>query len=176
MSVVAIADGDAMVINSEDLLKLSPIVGMAHRKVTAHGTSYGLSEAGYDIRIKQDVSFWTDKFCNPRIQIGDEMVKSGRFTLASTIEEFDMPTNLVGVVHDKSTWARRGLSVFNTVIEPGWKGFLTLELVYHGDDKLFIPAGSGIAQVLFHVISLERAYSGKYMNQEDKPVPARESK
>jgi dCTP deaminase len=70
--------------------------------------------------------------------------------LASAIEEFDMPNNLIGIVHDKSTWARRGLSVFNTVIESGWKGFLTLELVYHGDEELIIPAGAGIAQVMFH--------------------------
>lgn len=162
------------VINSEDLLKLAPIKGMAHRKVTAHGTSYGLSEAGYDIRIKQTVEFARGtRF--PRIVLVDNDPSFGRFALASTIEEFDMPTNLVGIVHDKSTWARRGLSVFNTVIEPGWKGFLTLELVYHGEDDLIIPAGSGIAQVLFHELALERTYTGKYANQPDRPVPARDS-
>ena len=58
-----------------------------------------------------------------------------------------MPRDMVGVVHDKSTWARRGLSVFNTVIEPGWRGKLTLELVYHGGQDLLIPAGSGIYPV-----------------------------
>ncbi len=83
-----------------------------------------------------------------------------------------MPDYLVGVVHDKSTWARRGLSVFNTVLEPGWKGFLTLELVYHGRDRLHIPAGSGIAQVLFHETMDYASYDGKYQNQADKPVGA----
>lgn len=86
-----------------------------------------------------------------------------------------MPDNLVGIVHDKSTWARKGLSVFNTVIEPGWKGFLTLELVYHGSKDLIIPAGSGIAQVIFHELSVDAKYEGKYQNQEDKPVEAKES-
>jgi dCTP deaminase len=62
--------------------------------------------------------------------------------------------------------------VFNTVIEPGWKGFLTLELVYHGQDELHIPAGSGIAQVIFHEISVPAQYEGKYQNQEDRPVEA----
>ena len=161
-----------MVINSEDLLKLSPIVGMSHSKVIAQGTSYGLSEAGYDIRIKQTVEFVKGtRF--PRVVLVNSEASLGRFALASAIEEFNMPTNLVGIVHDKSTWARRGLSVFNTVIEPGWKGFLTLELVYHGEDELVIPAGAGIAQVLFHAITLERAYKGKYQNQEDKPVHAK---
>ena len=163
-----------MVINDVDLVRLSPIVGMVHRKMVAEGTSYGLSEAGYDIRIKQQVKF------RPRdghiSAVVDGMcVPDTRFILASAIEEFDMPTNLVGIVHDKSTWARRGLSVFNTVIEPGWKGFLTLELVYHGDTPLVIPAGAGIAQVLFHELKLERAYKGKYQNQEDKPVEAKPS-
>lgn len=163
-----------MVINDVDLVRLSPIVGMVHRKMVAEGTSYGLSEAGYDIRIKQQVKF------RPRdghisAVVDGVFVPDTRFILASAIEEFDMPTNLVGIVHDKSTWARQGLSVFNTVIEPGWKGFLTLELVYHGNGELVIPAGAGIAQVLFHELKLERAYKGKYQNQEDKPVEAKPS-
>ena len=68
--------------------------------------------------------------------------------------------------------ARRGLSVFNTVIEPGWKGFLTLELVYYGWGILRIPAGAGIAQVLFHWTTDYAAYDGKYMNQPARPVSA----
>ena len=86
-----------------------------------------------------------------------------------------MPTNMLGIVHDKSTWARRGLSVFNTVIEPGWHGFLTLELVYHGNENLLIPAGSGIAQVIFHRTMEEAEYTGKYANQPDRPVHAIDS-
>jgi dCTP deaminase len=96
----------------------------------------------------------------------------GRFVIASAIEEFHMPENLVGVVHDKSTWARQGLSVFNTVIEPGWEGFLTLELVYHGNETLHLPAGAGIAQVLFSKIEQSANYDGKYQGQEDRPVEA----
>jgi len=96
----------------------------------------------------------------------------GRFALASSMEEFDMPVDCMAVVHDKSTWARRGLSVFNTVIEPGWRGFLTLELVYHREEDLIIPAGSGIAQVIFHEIAIQARYDGKYQNQPDQPVPA----
>ena len=83
-----------------------------------------------------------------------------------------MPQSLVAIVHDKSTWARRGLSVFNTVIEPAWKGWLTLELIYHGWKPLRIKAGTGIAQVLFHEIHEPTAYKGKYQNQENKPVSA----
>jgi dCTP deaminase len=85
-----------------------------------------------------------------------------------------MPKDLVGVVHDKSTWARQGLSVFNTVIEPDWDGFLTLELVYHGDGELVIPAGAGIAQILFYALIESASYgNGKYQNQPDQPVEAK---
>ena len=163
-----------MVINGSALLIQKPIKGMIVAKRRAHGVSYGLGEAGYDIRIKQKISFARDKKWNMTAVVDGIYEKQGRFVIASAIEEFNMPDNLVGIVHDKSTWARKGLSVFNTVIEPGWKGFLTLELVYHGDEVLIIPAEAGIAQVVFHETMTPALYTGKYQNQEDKPVPARD--
>ena len=166
-----------MISNQHELLELAPIKNMVGTKQKSNGVSWGLSEAGYDIRIKQDVIFkpaantvatkWMDN--GKHFRVWDY----GRFTLASAIEEFDMPDCLVGIVHDKSTWARQGLSVFNTVIEPGFKGGLTLELVYHGNTELIIPAGSGIAQVLFHKISRPARYEGKYQFQSSDPEPAR---
>ena len=168
-----------MIINGSFLLEAAPIKGMVDHKVLHHGVTYGLGEAGYDIRIKQDIQFKAHQlgrliFITHGIEEIAER-RRGRFALASALEEFDMPNNLTGIVHDKSTWARRGLSVFNTVIEPGWKGYLTLELVYHGEEDLIIPAGAGIAQVIFHENKAPALYKGKYQNQEDKPVSARES-
>lgn len=145
-----------MIVNRTTLITAAPIVSMATDKHKSHGVSYGLTEAGYDLRIAEAVTLHPFK----------------RFSLAYAMEEFAMPTDLVGVVHDKSTWARRGLSVFNTVVEPGWKGFLTLELVYHRWRPLHIPAGAGIAQVLFHWTTDYAAYSGKYQNQPARPVAA----
>ena len=159
------------VINGKTLLAKSPIREMVPHKLKAHGTSYGLVEAGYDIRIKQEIIFRPDMTMGATIEV-DGQLEHGRFTLASAIEEFDMPTDLVGVVHDKSTWARQGLSVFNTVIEPGWKGFLTLELVFHGNKEVVIPAGAGIAQVIFTSLAHEAYYEGKYQHQADMPVPS----
>lgn len=149
-----------MIVNGSDLLKAKPIYAMFPEKQTAHGVSYGLSEAGYDIRIKQELTFH----------------RAQRFHIASAVEKFQMPDDLVAVVHDKSTWARRGLSVFNTVIEPGWNGYLTLELVYHGPGQLVVPANAGIAQCLFHKVTQKAAYSGKYQDQPDEPVAARDSR
>ncbi len=145
-----------MIINGKELYRINPIIGMSDRKHKFSGASWGLSEAGYDIRVKQDLILSPEK----------------RFILASAEEEFDMPDTLVGIVHDKSTHARRGISVFNTVIEPGWKGYLTLEIVYHGDETIHIKRGTGIAQVLFHRVSEPVEYNGKYQNQADRPVDA----
>lgn len=171
-----------MIVNGKTLLELAPIKNMLSSKESNGIVSHGLSEAGYDIRIKQNITF-SRSGDNGEMYVASSTgynsgavvlnaCHEGRFIIASAIEEFDMPPNLVGVVHDKSTWARKGLSVFNTVIEPGWKGFLTLELVYHGDGDLVIPAGSGIAQVIFTKTTDSMLYNGKYQNQEDKPVPA----
>jgi dCTP deaminase len=156
-----------MIINGSDLLQRAPIKDMINEKRREHGVSWGLSEAGYDIRVKQDIEFAAGGLWIDGMWVGD-----GNFTLASAIEKFQMPHNLVGIVHDKSTWARQGLSVFNTVIENGWCGFLTLELVYHGKKTLHIPAGAGIAQVVFHETSRFASYDGKYQNQPDRPVEA----
>lgn len=179
-----------MIRNGTRLLESQPLHPMVPTKIREHGVSWGLSEAGYDIRIKQDVRFvpagceWTPppmrrvKVATKDHVIVDGKVSAGRFTLASSVERFTIPTDLVGIVHDKSTFARKGLSVFNTVCEPGWglkhDCWLTLELVYHGSEVLHIPAGAGIAQVIFHETTNHMDYGdGKYANQPDHPVGAR---
>ena len=129
------------------------------------GTSCGLSPSGYDLRLvlaNDETEHW---------------LAPGEFMLAATLERFHMPLDLIGIVHDKSTWARRGLSCFNTVIEPGWRGFLTLELVNHGQNTIHLHAGQGIAQVVFQLLDAptELPYpdDGKYQDQQYGPVGAR---
>jgi dCTP deaminase len=146
-----------MVINQNDLCKAQPIYMMSYSKHRKHGVSYGLGEAGYDIRTAKGLLFHPFR----------------RFRLSYSMEKFQMPPNLVGIVHDKSTWARQGLSVFNTVIEPGWEGYLTIEIVYHGYGLLYVPAGAGIAQVLFHEVTQPVKYDGKYQGQEKRIVKSK---
>lgn len=163
-----------MIINGKRLIAAKPLTPLLDHKAKENGVSHGLAEVGYDIRIKQDVNFERREYPSGSHWrcVVDHFIEGEKFCIASTIERFQMPDNLVGVVHDKSTWARKGLSVFNTIIEPSWYGYLTLELVYHGDKDLHIPAGSGIAQVIFHEIAEPAFYHGKYQNQADKPVAA----
>jgi len=165
-----------MIVNRQSLLRAAPLTPMETEKIRYQGTSYGLSEAGYDLRIKQDITFIKDAF-GDRVVVKDpdagEETFFGSFCLASTIEKFQMPDFLVAKIHDKSTWARQALSVFNTIVEPGWHGWLTLELVYHGQSTLHIPAGSGIAQALFDQITDPSSYGeGKYQNAGNFPQPA----
>lgn len=167
-----------MIVNKKQLLRKAPIKDMLDTSKRVFGRSYGLSHAGYDIRLKQSILFIPKGMhafgmsFNEDTVVLDGIPIGGRFTLASAIEEFDMPNDLVGIVHDKSTNARLGISVFNTVIESCWKGFLTLEIVFHGNEPIELPAGTPIAQVIFHSLTECSEYTGKYQGQKDEPTKA----
>lgn len=119
--------------------------------------SYGLGFGSYDVRLDQEL----------RITRHDGMV------LASTFEKFKMPGYMLGIVHDKSSLVRLGLTVQNTLIDPGWRGFLTLELLYHNSGFVRLKKGMPIAQIAFHYVEGGRAYEGKYQDQEEGPQGAR---
>lgn len=163
-----------MIINQHLLLNAAPIKDMLDHKVQASPTSYGLTECGYDIRLKQEVKFRKVDFRDGqtvRYTMVDGFRENGHFVLGSSIELFQMPNFLMGRVLNKSTWARKGLDAsLTTNIEPGWHGHLTIELVYNGQDELVIPAGAGICQVIFEKIAVPTNYEGKYGNQPNYPV------
>lgn len=124
----------------------------------AEGNSAGLSACGYDLTLAEDVCLYPGVFC-----------------LASAAEQFSIPDNIVGIIHDKSSLARRGLAVQNTVAEPGWRGYLTLELTNHGQEVLKLRKGCAICQVIFHILdhTTELPYKGKYQDQAAGPQRAR---
>jgi hypothetical protein len=97
-----------VILPAQEIRKLRPLDPFVERKI-AFGTTYGLGPSVYDVRIAETIWLWP-----------------GRFLLASTIEHFDMPNDVMAIVHDKSTWARRGVAFQNKVIEPGWRGCLHL--------------------------------------------------
>jgi len=130
--------------------------------------SHGLGSASYSVRLAQDL--WLGLHYIPN-KLPPEHKYFGLF---STMEKFQMPNNICATVHDKSTWARRGLAVQTTFIDPGWIGFLTLEISYHGENYIQIPKGTGIAQIVFHELdeTTENPYKGKYQHQGEKPQKA----
>ncbi len=147
-----------MILSGKEILRRQLLQPCHPRTVHEEsGLTYGAGPAGYDIRIKQET-----------------MLYPGDFKLASSVEHFTIPTDMLVTIHDKSTWARRGLSLFTTVAESFWSGWLTLELVNHSDDPIYIAAGTPIAQALFHQVYGEvEPYNGRYQNQPDEPVRAK---
>jgi dCTP deaminase len=145
-----------MILSAQSIRRRKLLVPF-HERTVSHGKTFGLSGAGYDVRIREAVT-----------------LRPGDFSLASTLERFTMPNDLIARVVDKSSWARKGLTVQNTFIEAGWKGWLTLELANHGPNRLVIPEGSPIAQIIFELLDepTEQPYDGKYQNQPPEPIGA----
>jgi dCTP deaminase len=145
------------ILSSQTIRRLGLIEPMRERYIDSNGCSCGLSIAGYDITLDHDAEF-------PPLG----------FTLVSAAERFVMPAHVIGVVHDKSSLARKGLAVQNTVVEPGWCGFLTMEVTNHTIQTIRMSQGSAIAQVLFHLLDepAERPYAGKYQDQKRGPQSA----
>ena len=148
--------------------------------------SYGLQPFGYDIRLGRRFVFLDhpippqgyvspnnkdpEQAANLRVVEAEEslLLLPGEFVLAHSVEYFRMPSWLTGEVKDKSTYARLGIAIQNTVIEAGWCGQLTLELSNHGPLPVALLCGLGIAQILFEGsphVTAERPYDGKYQYQ-----------
>lgn len=125
------------------------------RTVHPNGTSYGLGPCTYDVRVREQLK-----------------LRPGAFKLASTLERFVMPRHLCAVVMDKSSLVRQGLTVQNTHLDPGWEGWLTLELKNEGKLILALEPGDPIAQIKFEELDQpsEHPYGGKYQNQPDYAV------
>lgn len=154
---------------------ISPFVA---EKTVFKGKSYGLSACSYDVRIAHDLflsgvhgaAYYVDaKYWGHTY--------GPHYALAHTIEDFHMPDDVCGTVVDKSSYARVFVSAFNTLIDPGFVGNLTLELVNLSNEPVFIEAGSPICQIMFHQLDAptERPYGpkDKYYGQTKAAHPAR---
>lgn len=144
-----------MILSAQSIRKAN-IIKPFHERTIHMGMSFGLGPNGYDVRINESV-----------------IIPAKGCILASTVEYFEMPDNLMARVADKSTWARRFLSIFNTTIDAGWKGYLTLELVNNSDQVISIEANSPIAKIVFERLDepTELTYDGAYQNQQSGGRP-----
>lgn len=139
-----------MILSAQSIRRRVGMVTPFRERTIAHGMSYGLGPSGYDIRIDRTLIMW------PK-----------RFVCADSIERFNIPIDLKPNVQDKSSWKRKGLSVGNTTMEPGWRGILRLELVNDRWWFFMIRAGAPIAQIEFNLLDepTELVYDGKYQDQ-----------
>lgn len=160
----------------KDLCRQGKLISPYIEKTVINGRTGGLSEAGYDVHIRQTIVLYPNSIKNMIWNsLFSSSMRRSSFKLASTKESFVIPNDIMGKVADKSTWARQGLAVQNTILEPGWVAdSLTLELSNHGEDVLYIEEGTPIAQIIFHKLDYptDRQYNGKYMHQGKDPVSA----
>ena len=101
--------------------------------------SYGLSSFGYDARVSDEFKIFTDvdsAIVDPKNfkknsfvsrKVDECIIPPNYFVLASTVEYFKIPNDVMVICLGKSTYARCGIIVNVTPLEPGWEGFVTLE-------------------------------------------------
>lgn len=139
--------------NSGQMLEIVPF----NERTIYEGRTYGLASCSYDVRLAQNLWVWPFW---------------GR--LGSIIEYIRMPIDLSAEVKDKSSNARLFVLVQNTLIDPGWNGYLTVEITRLKLWPVRLKAGTPIAQIVFHGLDepTERPYAGKYSCQRKAPQPA----
>ena len=150
--------------------------------------SYGLSSYGYDARVADEFKIFTNvdsAVVDPKDFAANSFVDRktdvcvippNSFALARTVEYFRVPRDVLVICLGKSTYARCGIIVNVTPLEPEWEGHVTLEFSNTTPLPAKIYANEGIAQVLFFQSDepCEISYGdkkGKYLRQQEVTLP-----
>jgi dCTP deaminase len=150
--------------------------------------SYGTSSYGYDIRCSNEFKVFTNinaTIVDPKvfdeksfvdIRADECIIPPNSFALARTIEYFRIPRNVLTICLGKSTYARCGIIVNVTPLEPEWEGHVTLEFSNTTPLPARIYANEGVAQVIFIESDeiCETSYrdrGGKYQGQKGVTLP-----
>ena len=154
-----------------------------------HGViSYGLSSYGYDIRVADEFKIFTNAYSavvdpknfDPRsfVDFRGEVctIPPNSFVLARSVEYFRVPRNILCLCVGKSTYARCGIVVNVTPLEPEWEGYITIEISNTTPLPARVYAHEGIAQVIFLEADevCEVSYAdrkGKYQRQKGIALP-----
>lgn len=164
---------------------IEPFVDRQERKGVV---SYGLSSYGYDARVADEFKIFTNvdnsivdpkNFC-PSSFVDRKtdvcVVPPNSFALSRTVEYFRIPRDVLVICLGKSTYARCGLIVNVTPLEPEWEGHVTLEISNTTPLPARVYANEGICQFLFlkgeslcEVSYADKA--GKYMKQKGVTLP-----
>ena len=150
--------------------------------------SYGTSSYGYDVRCSNEFKIFTNinsAIVDPKnfdensfVDLASDVciIPPNSFALARTVEYFRIPRDVLTICLGKSTYARCGIIVNVTPLEPEWEGHVTLEFSNTTPLPAKIYANEGVAQVLFLGADdvCETSYrdrSGKYQGQTGVTLP-----
>jgi len=181
-----------MSVLSDKWIKKMALDGMIspfeEKQISEGKISYGLSSFGYDARVSNEFKIFTNvnsEVVDPKNfepsnfitkNVSECIVPPNSFVLASTVEYFKIPKDVLVICLGKSTYARCGIIVNVTPLEPGWEGHVTLEFSNTTPLPAKIYANEGVAQFVF-LKGNERpeiSYSdrkGKYMGQTGVTLP-----
>ena len=150
--------------------------------------SYGVSSYGYDVRCAPEFKIFTNinsAIVDPKnfdansfvdVQAEVCIIPPNSFVLARTVEYFKIPRNVLTICLGKSTYARCGIIVNVTPLEPEWEGHVTLEFSNTTPLPAKIYANEGVAQMIFleadEVCAVSyRDRKGKYQGQQGVTLP-----
>jgi dCTP deaminase len=145
--------------------------------------SYGVTSYGYDVRVASKFKVFTNAYCaivDPKkfdsrsfidVEADECLIPPNSFALAETIEYLEIPRDVLGVCVGKSTYARCGIIVNVTPLEPEWRGRVTIEISNTTPLPAKIYAGEGIAQILFFQAAnpCKISYADKKGKYQDQP-------
>ena len=150
--------------------------------------SFGVSSYGYDVRCADEFKVFTNiqpVIVDPKsfdsngfidVKTNECIIPPNSFVLARTVEYFKIPKNVLTICVGKSTYARCGIIVNVTPLEPEWEGHVTLEFSNTTNLPAKIYANEGVAQMLFFESDeiCQTSYKdrkGKYQNQIGVTLP-----
>jgi dCTP deaminase len=150
--------------------------------------SFGVTSYGYDVRVGRNFKVFTNVYgaiidpknfsSNAFVDFEGDfcIIPPNSFALAETVEFFEIPRDVLAVCLGKSTYARCGIIVNVTPLEPEWRGKITIEISNTTPLPAKIYANEGIAQILFFRAEAvcEKSYAdkkGKYQDQKGLTLP-----
>jgi len=169
----------------EKFVKISPLA--SHSPDGA--ISYGVTSYGYDMRLDRRFKIFHNaypltivdpKAFDPKCFLDHEgdtcIIPPNSFVLGSSVETFDIPRGVLAICVGKSTYARCGIVVNVTPLEPEWRGKVTIEISNTTPLPAKVYAGEGIAQVIFlkALRTCRTSYAdkkGRYQDQKDLTLP-----
>jgi len=169
-------------------LNLKMIEPFKEKQVRDGVISFGLSSFGYDVRIAGEFKIFTNtkaSLIDPKNFNSDSfidfkgeycIIPPNSFILGRSLEYFRIPPDVMGFCFGKSTYARCGLIVNVTPLEPEWEGFITMEISNTASLPVKIYANEGIAQVVFFESDEPPSFTykdkkGKYQSQKNITLP-----